>query len=92
MSDIRDFKIQRPDGKEKVQETIGLMGKTATSLVHHTFLYISLPFLRDYDVRRPNFVFYGERKQATTKFISLSELEYGPLEFNFRRVRIHLTK
>ena len=92
MSDIRDFKIQRPDGKEKVQETIGLMGKTATSLVHHTFLYISLPFLHDYDVRRPNFVFHGERKQATTKFISLSELEYGPLEFNFRRVRIHLTK
>ena len=25
-------------------------------------------------------------------FISLAELEYGPLEFKFRRVRIHLTK
>ena len=25
-------------------------------------------------------------------FISLSELGYGPLEFNFRRVRLHLTK
>ena len=24
-------------------------------------------------------------------FISLSELGYGPLEFNFRRVRLHLT-
>ena len=37
--------------------------------MHHTFLYISLPFLHDY-VRREhsNFVFYGERQQATTKF------------------------
>ena len=25
-------------------------------------------------------------------FISLSELEYGPLEFKFRRVRVHMTK
>ena len=25
-------------------------------------------------------------------FISLAELEYGPLEFKSRRVRIHLTK
>ena len=25
-------------------------------------------------------------------FISLSELENGPLEFKFRRVRVHLTK
>ena len=68
------------------------MSKTTTSLVHHTFLYISLPFLHDYDVRRPKFVFYGERKQERRNFISLSELEYGPLEFNFRRVRMHLTK
>ena len=32
------------------------------------FLYISLPFLRDYDVKMPNFLIYGERKQATSKF------------------------
>ena len=51
-----------------------------TTHVHHTFLYISLPLLLDYDVKMPNFAFHGERKQATTK-----------LEFNFRRVRLHLT-
>ena len=44
------------------------MHKTTTLHVHHPFLYISLPFLRDYDMKVPNFVFYGERKQATTKF------------------------
>ena len=32
------------------------------------FLYISLPLLHDYDVKMPNFTFYGGRKQATTKF------------------------
>ena len=60
--------------------------------VRHTFLYISLSFLHDYNVKMLNFVFYEERKQATTKFSSLSELGYGPLEFNFRRGRLHLTK
>ena len=34
----------------------------------HAFLYISLSFLHDYDEKMPNFVIYGERKQATTKF------------------------
>ena len=32
------------------------------------FLCIFLPFLRDYDVKMPNFPFYGERKKATSKF------------------------
>ena len=30
-------------------------------------LYISSPFLHDYDVKIPNFAFYEERKQATNK-------------------------
>ena len=41
---------------------------TTTSQVHHILWHISLPFLHDYDVKMPNFVFCGERKQATTKF------------------------
>ena len=56
-------------GNEKVKKTIGLISKTKTSHVHHTFfLYISLPFLHDYDVKMPYFAFQGGRKQATTKF------------------------
>ena len=43
------------------------MSKTTTSHVHHAFLYISFLFLHDYDVKMPNFAFYGGRKQATTK-------------------------
>ena len=56
------------DDNENVQKTIGLIGKTTTSHVQHTFLYISFPFLHDYDVKMPHFAFYGGRKQATTKF------------------------
>ena len=29
------------------------------------------PFLKDYDVKMLNFAFYGGRKQAKTKFLSL---------------------
>ena len=32
------------------------------------FLYLSLPFLHNYDVQIPDFNFYRGRKQATTKF------------------------
>ena len=56
------------DGDENVKKTIGFISKTTALHVQHTFLYISFPFLRDYDVKMPNFVFYGGHKQATTKF------------------------
>ena len=72
--------------------TIDLVGKTTTLHVHLTFLYISLPFLHDYDVKLPNFTFSGGRKQATTKFYSLSKPEYDSYKFNSDRVRLHLTK
>ena len=29
-----------------------------TSQVHHTFCFISLPFIHDFDVKMPNFAFY----------------------------------
>ena len=49
------------------EKTIGLISKTTTLDVHHTFLYISFPFLHDYTVKMPDFAFYGGHKQATTK-------------------------
>ena len=52
------------------------MKQTTTLHVHHAFpLYISWPSLHDYDVKMPSFTFYGERKQATTNFFSLSKHE-----------------
>ena len=43
----------------------------------HIFLYISLLSPPDYDVKMPNFIFYGERKQSMTiffLFLNLSEV------------------
>jgi len=54
------------DSSENVKKTIGLISKTTTLHVHHAFLYISLRSRHDYDVKMPNFTFYGGRKQATT--------------------------
>ena len=76
-------------------KTIGLISKTTTLHVHHALLYISLPFLHDdYDVKMPNFVFYGTENvnKQRRNYLSLPELEYGPLEFKFRRVRVRLQK
>ena len=56
------------DGSENVKKVIRLLSKTTTLHVHHAFLYISLPPLQDYNVKMPNFTFYGGRKQATTNF------------------------
>ena len=80
------------DDNEKVKKTIGLISKTTTSHVHHTFLYISFPFLHDYDVKMPYFAFMEDVNKQRRNFISLSELEYGPLKFSFRTVRLQLTK
>ena len=63
------FKIQRSGRqRERQNKAIGLIRKTTTLHVHHAFLFISFLFLHDYDVKMPNFAFYGGRKQATTKF------------------------
>ena len=42
--------------------------RCACMRVHHTFWYISIPSLHDYDVKMPNFTVYGESKQGTTNF------------------------
>ena len=67
---MRDFKIQQRDGNEqdKKKTIIASISKKVTLHVRHTFSYISLPFSYDYDVKMPNFAFYGDDKQATRKF------------------------
>ena len=54
--------------KKKKKNTIVLISKTTTLQVHHAFCTFLCPFLHDYDVKMPNFAFYGGRKQAATKF------------------------
>ena len=54
--------------QQQQQKNSGFNKQTTTLHAHHTFLYNSLPFLHDYDVKMANYAFCGERKQATTKF------------------------
>ena len=50
------------DVSEDSKNAIGLISKTKTLHVHHAFLYISLPSLRDYDrVKMPIFTSSGGR-------------------------------
>ena len=65
---LGSFSKDDGDGRENVKKTIGLLSKITSLHVQHAFLYISLPPLQDYNVKMPNFTFYGGRKQATTNF------------------------
>ena len=60
--------LLRQRRRQKNNRFDNIISKTTTWHVYHTFLNISLPFLHHYEVKVPNFAFYGERKQATTKF------------------------
>ena len=44
---IRDFRFNDSTATRTSKRTIGIISKTTTLHVHHTFLYISLPFLHD---------------------------------------------
>ena len=65
---VESFSKDDCDSNENGKIAIALLSKTTTLQVHHAFLYISLPSLHDYDVKMPNFTFYGGRKQATMNF------------------------
>ena len=53
--------------------------------MRHAFLYVSLPFFER--LRRLISSFMEDVNKQRRNFVSLSELEYGSLEFKFRRVR-----
>ena len=55
-----------------------------------TPLYISLSSLQDYDVKMPNFTFWGLRVPNTTFLFPFPELRYSFLEFNSRKICQHL--
>ena len=65
---VGSFSNDNSDSNENVKKAIGLSSRTTSLHVHHTFLYIFLPLLHDYDMKMPIFTFYGGRKEATTKF------------------------
>ena len=65
--------------KQQVQ-----IGKTSTLHLQHAFLYISLPSLHNYDVKRPNFMFVKGMRTHDNHFLFhlLLVKLYSPLAFN----------
>ena len=68
----RDFNIQRSGRqrerqKKKKKQLVFKISETSTLRFHAFFVHF-FPILHDYDVKMPNFAFYGGRKQATTTF------------------------
>ena len=76
--------ILRVTIKSKMLKFSGIMYLTL-SQVHHSFLFISLPSLHDYDVKLLNFTFCGRplNKRWRT-FLSLSKLECSSQEISSR--------
>ena len=73
--------IRQRDSKDNLKKKlIASEGKSTTLYVYYTFLYISLPFLYNYDVELPSSTFYGGHKQATTKFYLSFWIWVGILE------------
>ena len=85
-------KPNNADDNENVKKTIGLISKTTTAHVHHTFLYISFRFRTTMTWKCLISRYMEDVNKQQRNFISLSELEFGPLKFSFRRVRLQLTK
>ena len=92
---IRDLTKPRRRRQRERQETIGFMSKTTTLHVHHGFLYISLPSLRNYDVKWPNFKFTWERERQGDKFYHVCQnlsaypsLQLQPKYLSFKTRRI----
>ena len=58
---------------EKIKK-IGLISETTALHVHPTIFVHFFTVLHDYVMKMPNFAFYEERKQLTTKFYFLYNL------------------
>ena len=76
---LGSFSNDNSDSNKSVKTAIGLLRKQTSLHMHHAFLYICLPLRHDYDVKMPNFTFYGGRKQVTRKFsFSFQTWEWCP--------------
>ena len=73
-------------GQRKQHKSDRFSCKTTTLHVYHTFLYISLPSLHDYNVKRPNWM-----RRLRRIFLCHRELVHSSLECNCRKICRYLT-
>ena len=86
------FKIKRR-GRQRERRRDNRFNKQNNSFARtsHFFVYF-FPVLHDYDVKMPNLRFMENVNKQRRNLDSVSKLKYGPLKFNFGRVRLQLTK
>ena len=92
-SQIRDFKIQWSDRNENVKKKsrFNKWNNTfACASCFFIYFFVVTAWLRRENAEIPHFMENVNKQQRNLN--SRSELGYGPLEFNFRRVRLHFTK
>ena len=83
---IRDWSFSNDDGEgnENVKKrNCSYLSKTTTFYAHHTFLYISLSSLQDYDLKVLNL--------NLLIFVSFPKLGCVPQEINSWKILLHLT-
>ena len=88
----RDFKIQRRDRNEKVKKYIRFNKQNNLARASHFFVHFFCHFCTTTTWKCLISRFMENVNKQRRNFISLSQLGYGPLEFNFTTVRLHLTK
>ena len=81
---IETLRSDAGDRNENVTKAKGLITKTTTLHVHHAFLYISLPSLRDYDVKMLNLTLILAR--VFSPLLVTLEKRRKPDQVNFHRV------
>ena len=88
--------IQRQDGNENFNKTIGLISKTTTLHVHHASIFAFLCHFCTTMTWRCLILRFMDNVNEQWRnlfFFSLLDLDnYGPLEFNSIWVHLHLTK
>ena len=95
LPDFRDIflRYHDGDGNENVKKAIRWIGRKTT--VHAFFTLFCIFLYRHYMTMTLKCLisrFTGDVNKRRRNFLSLSELEYGCLEFGSVRVRLHFTK
>ena len=83
---IKELK-QRQRGRQRERQKSNRfrLAKQQHLHVHHAFLCISFPLLHDYNVKMPNFTFWGGRELKTTTFFSFSWISIQPFRIQIQK-------
>ena len=88
----RELKQRRRRPQRERQNAVALDWQNNNFARASRFLYISLPSLLDYDVKLPNFTFYGRRGHKTTIFFPFVDLGTVYRNSTPKKNRQNLTK